>query len=134
MSVMTTVFVNGCFDILHVGHVRLFEFARSLGDRLVVGLDSDENVARSKLGRPINNLNHRMIMVSALRVVDDVKSFEDSKDLDRLISIVKPDILVVGSDWRGRPIVGSSHAGKVVYFERIPNLSTTAIIESARDR
>lgn len=128
------IFVNGCFDILHYGHLQLLAYAKSLGDTLVVALDSDENVAKSKPGRPIFTLTERMYMMSMLKPVDFVFSFEDSEALDKLVGQLKPEIMVVGSDWRGKPIVGERHVKEVRFFDRISDFSSTKVIDSILSR
>jgi rfaE bifunctional protein nucleotidyltransferase chain/domain len=127
---MKVVFVNGCFDVLHRGHLELFAYARSLGDKLVVAIDSDEKVKKIKgANRPVNNLDDRKYFLSRLRDVDLVLDFASSKDLTSLIRGLRPDIMVVGSDWRGKKIVGGEHANEIKYFERIDGYSTTKIIK-----
>jgi len=127
---MKVVFVNGCFDVLHRGHLELFAYARSLGDKLVVAIDSDEKVKKTKgADRPVNSLNDRKYFLSRLRDVDLVLDFTSSKDLISLIRGLRPDIMVVGSDWRGKKIVGGEHANEIKYFERIDGYSTTKIIK-----
>jgi len=132
---MTLVFVNGCFDIIHVGHIELFKYASSLGDLLMVALDSDDKVKTDKGGdRPINNLIDRLEIVRSIKYVDSVSFFNNKEQLEGLVKLFRPDIMVVGSDWRGKQIVGSQHAGEVKYFDRIPGYSTSATIESIADR
>ena len=93
---MKTVWTNGCFDILHRGHVEMFKFAKSLGDELIVGLDTDEKVKESKgSDRPFNNLEDRELVVSSIRYVDKTISFNSQKQLEDLIKTINPDILVV---------------------------------------
>lgn len=129
------VFVNGTFDILHRGHVELLNFARSLGDTLCVAVDSDDMVRKQKGDdRPINNAFERMYMLANLKPVDDVRVFGSHAELRRLLSSLRPDIMVVGSDWKGKEIVGSEHAGSIVYFERLPGFSTTRTIEDISSR
>jgi rfaE bifunctional protein nucleotidyltransferase chain/domain len=126
---MTTVWVNGCFDVLHRGHFELFRFARSLGDKLIVGIDSDKKVQLDKgPDRPYNNQEDRKYALESLRDVDEVLVFTSAADLSACVALVQPDIMVVGSDWRGKPIVGSEHAGGVEFFERIGSYSTTNIL------
>ena len=117
---MTTVWTNGCFDVLHRGHVEMFRHAKSLGDKLIVGVDTDEKVKAAKgSDRPFNRLGDRMLLVSSIRYVDEVYDFGSKKELEDLIKSVKPDILIVGSDWRGKEVVGSQYAGRVEFFDRV---------------
>ena len=132
---MMTIFTNGCFDILHRGHIELFSYAKSLGTKLVVGVDSNEKVKKDKgLNRPINCLLDRMMILASIRYIDEVCSFDSPEGLICLVCEVKPDIMVVGSDWKGKPIVGSAHAGEVKYFDRLEEYSTTKIIQSIINR
>ena len=126
------VFTNGCFDILHVGHVAYLKRARGLGDVLVVGLNSDSSVRaiKGKL-RPINNEAARAIVLSALYFVDFVTIFAGTTP-EKLIRIVKPDILVKGADWKPEDIVGAdfvrSYGGKVARIPFVKGYSTTSVI------
>lgn len=125
---MTRVFVNGTFDILHVGHIELLEHARSLGDELIVGIDSDERVRRLKgLSRPINNQFERAKILRSLRVVSDVRVFETDTELRKLIADC--DIMVKGADWQGKTIIGEDVCKKIEFFERIDGYSTTEKIQ-----
>ena len=115
---MTTVFTNGCFDLLHVGHLRLLWFARSQGDRLVVGLNSDESVRRLKgPTRPILPVDERREMLLALEPVDQVIIFHEDTPLT-LIEALRPEVLVKGPDYAGRECCGAklveSYGGRVV--------------------
>ena len=124
------VFTNGVFDILHRGHLELFKYAKSLGDELVVGIDSDQKVKKDKgLGRPYNCLEDRVEMIKALRMVDRVVVFESRSELERLIKEFNPAVLVVGSDWEGKTVVGEEYATEIKYFKRIGNYSTTNILK-----
>ena len=130
-----TVFVNGCFDVLHLGHIRLFEYAASLGDRLVVAIDSDSRVAEMKgSSRPVNSQLARQEFLKALRWVDEVRIFSSTEGLVETVASVKPDVMVVGEDWKGKPIVGSEHAKEVKYFERVDGYSTTKFVENSSCR
>lgn len=127
-----TVFTNGCFDLLHVGHLRYLEDARSLGDRLVVGLNSDASVKRLKGDtRPIVPEHERREMLLGLKPVDDVIIFEEDDPL-RLIMEVKPDILVKGGDWAIDQIIGGDfvvkQGGKVLSLPFHEGRSSTNII------
>lgn len=134
---MTTVFTNGCFDILHPGHVRLLRWAKEQGDRLVVGLNDDGSVARLKPGRPIMAVEDRAEMLAALRCVDEVRVFHEDTP-ERLIRDVNPDVLVKGEDWFGREIAGAeyvkSRGGLVLLAPLAVGYSTSSIIEKIRAR
>tara|TARA_B110000908_G_C9906993_1_gene293577 strand:- start:139 stop:534 length:396 start_codon:yes stop_codon:yes gene_type:complete len=130
---MKKVWVNGCFDILHRGHYELFNYAKSLGDRLTVGVDTDEKVAKDKgLDRPYNRIEDRLYALNSLRAVDLTYVFNTREELIQLIKQSSPDILVVGSDWKGKEIVGGIYAKKIVYFDRIGEYSTTNILHNER--
>ncbi len=126
------VFSNGCFDILHAGHVRYLSLAKSKGDVLIIGLNSDSSVKRLKgPKRPINCQKDRAQVLSALESVDFVVYFSDDTPI-KLIKLIKPDVLVKGSDWKNKNIVGSdivkSSGGKVLTVPFLPGRSTTATI------
>jgi D-beta-D-heptose 7-phosphate kinase/D-beta-D-heptose 1-phosphate adenosyltransferase len=129
------VFTNGCFDILHRGHADYLAFARSQGDALVVGLNSDASVRRAKgPTRPVNPEQDRAYVLGSLRAVDFVVIFEEDEPRD-LISQILPDVLVKGKDWAhyvsGREIV-EANGGRVVLAEMVEGRSTTATIERMR--
>jgi len=128
------VFSNGCFDILHLGHVEYLAKARDLGDILIVGLNSDDSVHRLKgAHRPVNNEEARSITLAALRYVDGVIVFGEDTPYE-LIKLIEPDILVKGKDWEGRDIAGSDivreRGGQVVTIELTRGYSTTRTIEA----
>jgi rfaE bifunctional protein nucleotidyltransferase chain/domain len=130
---MIKVWVNGCFDVLHRGHYELFNYAKSLGDKLIVGIDSDEKVSADKgLDRPYNNLEDRVYALESLKAIDLVYVFDNKEHLEDLIKTSSPNILVVGSDWKGKEIVGGLYAKKIVYFNRIDGYSTTNILNYER--
>jgi len=123
------VFTNGCFDILHAGHVSVLEFARSKGDVLVVGLNSDASVRLLKgPTRPINAQADRALVLAALESVSAVSIFEEETPYD-LIKLVRPDVLVKGGDYKPTEIVGREFAKKVVRFALLKGRSTTNIIK-----
>ena len=132
---METIFVNGTFDLLHPGHVSLLTWAKSLGDYLIVGIDTDDRV-REKKGstRPIYNQTDRGIMLVSLSAVDEVRYFDSDESLENLVKEVKPDIIVVGSDWKGKTIIGSYYAAELKFFDRIEEYATTKTIQSIIDR
>lgn len=130
------VFTNGVFDILHPGHVRYLQHARSLGDLLIVGLNSDASVRRNKgAERPINNESERAEILEALDCVDAVTVFDEETPAE-IIRSVQPDILVKGADWGENAIVGrdtvEARGGRVVRVAIEPGYSTTEIIRRIR--
>jgi D-beta-D-heptose 7-phosphate kinase / D-beta-D-heptose 1-phosphate adenosyltransferase len=130
------VFTNGCFDLLHAGHLALLEAARAEGDRLVVGINSDRSVRALKGGdRPIVNEAERAEALSALEAVDRVAIYEDETPL-RLIERLLPDVLVKGADWSEAQIVGADvvreAGGSVVRVGLVPGRSTTALVRQIR--
>ena len=126
------VFTNGCFDILHAGHVSVLEFSRSKGDVLVVGLNSDASVKRLKgPSRPVNTQADRALVLAALQAVDAVCVFEEDTPYE-LIKLVQPDVLVKGGDYKPSEIVGREFAKKVVRFALLKGRSTTNIIKKVR--
>ncbi len=132
------VFTNGCFDILHAGHVGYLEEARNLGDRLVVAINSDASVKRLKgEGRPINPAEERMIVLSKLEAVDWVVTFEDDTP-ERLLEKLQPDVLVKGGDYTIEQVVGApivqGYGGSVEVLSFLDNCSTTAIVEKIQSR
>lgn len=127
---MKKIFINGCFDILHFGHIELFKYAKFLGDHLTVAIDSDKRVKSMKgVNRPINSELNRKTILEAIRYIDKVMIFDTSNELEYIVKEIHPDIMVVGSDWQGKKIVGSEYAKSIQYFNRIPNYSTTSIVD-----
>ncbi len=123
------VFTNGCFDILHRGHVSYLDVAKSFGDVLILGLNSDESVKRLKgVNRPINNQEDRGFILAALESVDYVVNFSENTPYE-LIKIIQPDILVKGADYEGKEVVGSDIAKEVRLVTFIDGKSTTSTIE-----
>ena len=132
---MIKVFVNGTFDLLHRGHLELLNYAKSFGDVLYVGIDTDERVKCNKgLSRPIYTLEERVFMLKNLKAVDIVLCFSSDKSLEGLVKTIKPDIMVVGSDWRDKSVIGSYYAAKLLFFDRIDEYSSTKTIQSIIDR
>lgn len=129
---MKKIFVNGTFDILHMGHLAMLNYAKSLGDHLVVAIDSDERVKRLKGdSRPINNVYERRVMLENLKAVDSVEIFDTDEDL---INIIKTcDIMVKGGDYSSLPIIGKEYI-TVVLFERLNEYSSTKKIQHIIDR
>jgi len=133
---LRVVFTNGVFDLLHPGHVRYLEYARNLGDMLIVGLNADASVRRNKgPGRPITPENERAEVLAALECVDAVVIFEQDTPAE-IVRLVQPDILVKGADWAADQIVGrdtvEARGGRVVLVPVEQGHSTSAIVERIR--
>lgn len=129
-------FTNGCFDLLHAGHLQILNFAHAQGDLLVVGLNSDRSVRMIKgPGRPIYNALDRARMLAALEVVDYVVVFDDAR-AERIIRHIKPDVLIKGEDWRGQTVDGQefveSRGGRVMLAPLLAGHSTTTTITRMR--
>jgi D-glycero-beta-D-manno-heptose 1-phosphate adenylyltransferase len=134
---MRVVFTNGCFDILHAGHVDYLAKAASLGDVLVIGLNTDNSVRRIKgASRPVNNEQARSSILAALRFVTVVVLF-DEETPEKLIRVVQPDVLVKGSDYKPEDVVGydivKAKGGEVITIDLLEGFSTTALIEKLRN-
>jgi D-beta-D-heptose 7-phosphate kinase/D-beta-D-heptose 1-phosphate adenosyltransferase len=130
------VFTNGCFDVLHVGHVRSLEQARGLGDRLIVAVNSDASVRRLKgADRPVVPARQRVEVLAALACVDWVVVFRDDTPKS-MIRALRPDVLAKGGDWRLDAIVGArdvrSWGGRVVRLRQVPGVRTSRIVERLR--
>lgn len=128
---MKKIFVNGTFDVIHVGHLALLNYAKSLGDYLIVAIDSDERVKQLKGdSRPINNIVERKMLLENLKAVDRVEVFNTDQELIDIIKIC--DIMVKGSDYKTSPIVGSDEI-EVIFFDRIEEYSSTKKINTIKD-
>ena len=131
-------FTNGCFDILHAGHVRLLTAAREAADALVVGLNDDASVLRLKgPSRPLVPQAERAELLAALEAVDRVVLFGEDTPLETILAL-RPDVLVKGADWSEDAIIGASEVkswgGRVARVQLVPGTSTTTIIERIRER
>ena len=132
LSEKKIVFTNGCFDILHAGHVSYLQKARELGDLLIVGLNSDESLRRLKgSSRPIITQDDRAAVLAALECVDFVIIFEEDTPYE-LVKLIAPSILVKGADYRDKEVVGSEFAKEVKLIEFVQGRSSTSIIEKIR--
>jgi len=130
------VFTNGCFDILHRGHIEYLEKAKAAGDVLIVGLNTDNSVKRLKgPARPVNKQVDRAIVLSGLSAVDYIVLFSEDTPLD-LIKAVKPNVLVKGGDWKPKDIVGNdivqASGGKVISIPFVKGYSTTGLLKRAQ--
>jgi D-beta-D-heptose 7-phosphate kinase/D-beta-D-heptose 1-phosphate adenosyltransferase len=125
-----TVWTNGCFDVLHRGHIEMLNYAASLGHKLYVGIDSDAKVKLDKGNdRPFHSQEDRKFLLESLQCVDEVVVFNTAQELEDQVKKLEPRYLVVGGDWKDKPVIGSEHAAEVKFFDRIPGHSTTAILE-----
>ena len=123
-----TIWVNGCFDVIHAGHIEMLKYAYSLGQRLVVGLDTDERVQQSKgPTRPINNFVNRKRVMEAIRYVDEVVPFGTDEELFDAIRNSNACTIVVGEEYKGR-VKGADIVENITYFPRLYDLSTTKIV------
>lgn len=124
------VWVNGTFDVLHIGHIKLLEFASRFGE-VRVGIDTDERVSELKGSkRPINNINDRIEFMKSIKYVNSVVSFSNEEELKKEISNWNSNIIVIGSDYKDKKVIGSDLVNKVIFYDRIEGYSTTKIIES----
>ena len=129
------VFVNGTFDLLHPGHISLLNWAKTLGDYVIVGIDTDDRV-REKKGptRPIYNQTDRGLMLIALESVDEVRYFDSDESLESLVKEIKPDVMVVGSDWKDKSVIGSYWSSDLKFFDRIEKYATSKTVQSIINR
>lgn len=127
----TIAFTNGCFDVIHEGHLELLGAARSRAKRLVIGLNPDHWVRKHKgPGRPVQSAAIRRAVAHCLSQADVSFVFEE-ETAEQVLSIVKPTIYLIGSDYRGQEIIGAEHCGEVIIMDRLPGISTTALIAKA---
>lgn len=133
---MTKVVVNGTFDILHLGHLKLLEYARGFPNSYVLVLtDSDRRIKELKGNeRPINNEYERSSMLFALKYVDRVEIFDTDQELIDLIKRFEPDIMVKGSDYQDKPIIGAEYCKQIKFYDRLGNYSTTKTIQDITSR
>lgn len=126
---MKNIWVNGCFDVVHAGHIELFKYAKSLGDFLYVGIDSDNRIKQMKgPNRPINNQICREILLSAIKYIDKVFIFDSDNELKQLLKSLHIHTMVIGSDYKNKNIVGSENVAEIYFFNRLYNLSSSYII------
>jgi D-beta-D-heptose 7-phosphate kinase/D-beta-D-heptose 1-phosphate adenosyltransferase len=126
------VWINGTFDILHIGHIRLLNFAKSFGS-IRVGLDTDERVSEKKgIERPFNILSDRMEFISAINGVDSVVSFGTDDELRNCIKEYEPDVMVIGDEYKYKPIIGGDLAKEIKFFNRIDGYSTSKILNDEK--
>ena len=130
MPTTKKIWVNGTFDVLHRGHIELFKFAKSKGDYLVVGIDTDERIKQTKGStRPINTLEDRYFFLKCIKYVDEIRTFGSDSELRAIIASYAPDYLIVGSDWMNKEVVGAEFASDILFFDRVKDLSSSKILE-----
>ena len=126
------VWINGTFDILHIGHIRLLNFAKSFGS-IRVGLDTDERVREKKgIQRPFNKLEYRMEFISAIAGVDSVVSFGTDDELRNCIKEYEPDVMIIGGEYKYKEIIGLEHVSHIEFFDKIEGISTTKILKDEK--
>jgi rfaE bifunctional protein nucleotidyltransferase chain/domain len=127
---MSKIWVNGCFDIVHVGHLKMFQYAKSLGKELRVGIDSDMRVKILKGNdRPIFHQEDRKYFLNALECIDSVVVYDTAEEMASLIKEYEPDLMVVGDDYRNKPVVGEEYSRAVAFYKKHRGYSTTNIID-----
>lgn len=132
---MAKIIVNGTFDIIHRGHIELLNYAKSLGDHLLVCIDTDRRVKELKgESRPINNQWDRWFMLNSLRAVDSVEFFDSAEELENICKNYQPDIMVKGSDYKDKPIVGSQYCKEIKFVDLVNGYSTTNTIKNIINR
>lgn len=130
------IVVNGSFDILHYGHLKLLEHARNYDDSYVLVLiDSDRRIRQLKgSDRPVNTLHERRFLLESLKYVDCVETFDSDEELESLIKSYQPDVMVKGSDYADKKIIGAEHCKKIVFYDILDGYSTTKKIQDIIDR
>jgi len=126
---MKKIWISGCFDVLHYGHFKLIDYAKSLGD-LMIGIDSDERIRQMKGdGRPFHTEGQRVFNLLQIRDVDKIVVFDSDDSLRKHLEIYKPDIFVIGDEYMYKPIIGGEHAKEIKFFGRIDGFSTTKLLD-----
>ena len=129
---MKKVWINGTFDILHIGHIRLLNFAKSFGT-IRVGLDTDERVREKKgIQRPFNKLEYRMEFISSIAGVDSVVSFGTDDELRNCIKEYEPDVMIIGGEYKYKEIIGLEYVPHIEFFDKIEGISTTKILNDEK--
>jgi cytidyltransferase-like protein len=136
------IWLNGTFDVLHMGHIKLFQKAHeiaidefpSFSWEIIVGVDTDERIRETKGGnRPVNNLRNRIDFLNSIKYIDDVFAFNSDQMLNDLIKAHTPKFMVIGDDYKDKPIIGSEYIKEIIYMPRYGGLSSTKIISGAHN-
>ena len=123
------IWLNGCFDVLHMGHIKLFRRARQMGMRVIVGVDTDERIREAKgEGRPVNDLHNRIDFLRSIKYVDMIHSFGTDEELSKLIEDYLPRYMLIGDDYKDKEIIGSKWVKEIIYVPRYQGLSSSNII------
>ena len=123
------IWINGCFDVLHMGHIKLFRRARQMGMRVIVGVDTDERIREAKgEGRPVNDLHNRIDFLRSIKYVDMIHSFGTDEELSNIIKDYLPRYMLIGDDYKDKEIIGSKWVKAVIYVPRYQGLSSSNII------
>ena len=131
---MSIVWTNGTFDILHPGHIELFKVARALGDKVIVATDTDEKIKKDKgFDRPVNDLCYRVAMLEAIKYIDVVHTFGSRQELEDLIQLYEPDILLLGDDWRDGDVVGWEYAGETRFLPRVGGYASSKTVRKIKN-
>jgi D-beta-D-heptose 7-phosphate kinase/D-beta-D-heptose 1-phosphate adenosyltransferase len=129
------IFVNGTFDVLHPGHLDLLQYAKGLGDFLLVAIDSDDRVASRKgLDRPLNPQYNRLKLIQSLRWVDDAMIFDSDLELTQIVKQYRPHKMIVGSDYKDKTVIGSEYARELIFYSRSTPYSSSQILENFINR
>ncbi len=127
---MKTIWINGCFDVLHYGHFKLIEYAKSFNGKLIIGIDSDSRVRKLKgEDRPFHNQQQREFNLMQIKGVDYVVVFNTEDELRNQLKIYKPDVFVIGDEYMYKPIIGGEHAKEIKFFGKLDGFSTTKLLE-----
>jgi D-beta-D-heptose 7-phosphate kinase/D-beta-D-heptose 1-phosphate adenosyltransferase len=127
---MKKVWINGCFDVLHYGHMKLIEYAKSLGE-VKIGIDSDKRVKESKgEDRPFHDENQRIFNLVQINGITNIVVFDSDKELSDLIKEYQPDYFVIGEEYKDKTIIGGRHAKEIKYFPKLEGFSTTKILKN----
>ena len=126
---MKKVWINGCFDVLHYGHFKLIDYAKSLGD-LMIGIDSDERISQMKGdGRPFHTEGQRVFNLLQIEGVNKIVVFDSDDSLRKHLQEYQPDIFVIGDEYMYKPIIGGEHAKEIKFFGKLDGFSTTKLLE-----
>ena len=129
---MKISFVNGCFDVLHIGHIKLFQKAWELGNPVVVGIDGDDRIRQSKGdNRPINPLHDRISFLKSIKYIKEVVPFHSDEELNAIIKRFSPEYFVIGEEYKDKRIIGKEWCENIMYLPRYGDVSSSSIINGA---